>query len=698
MRTHLLGFHFFVLLFSILGLQFSVPVWSQALDPKTLEVAAILAPVHTLGAVEQRLLTFPPGAQPDPLPLLRDAWKSTRIALAGRNCDPGPDDNNARFLDLAVKLLTTAALLSNADERRRLPDSYPLDVLVSSDVDALHDEFSYPNKDDLVRFLLERRPHLSDIRIRGEYSAIAAFEDKKGQRLNALIESVKPNGFPLFRRDHKSISASGELRFLPEQLKSYRHEGVAQRTRRFNLLALPPLILVSKAVQLRGAFLHDPAALAWVDAVINEAFSEITLYEDPVYANIGIFAAMRARDSVVHYKALIDRSALFDQMLESRLATTLPVALYRSGNFDGALTEYGHLVDGGYDRAAQLTGLWGQAISALALGDSPRGCAALTDYFTNDKDPDWRRTLFADLLLNALPAIELSRCGASGKRLRAATAILLAGRSSTERFGQLCVLTDGLMFMRRPRIGARIAMRCIREVRQEGGTAAVRQEITCLRELAAYLREVYGKISFSRFSALDGRWLHHTDVAMTDFPHNRRCATRSKIVRGDEPLDSLVCNDTAPLSYAQPLTESGEVVLTQTFQPYGAQEPEEDLATTGVAYGLDDESVCPTPTDATQSWVINSMQLDPPSFGPLTKAVYLEWFGNRFDSLKSPMMSSDNFEYRPCRELSVTELRAVLDQVEKGVLPARYEELLKFFVSTRRFLEGHYGTVESSKN
>ena len=677
---------------------FTDDVYSQSRPVGHEWLFANIADMETIGDVRGIVRGLSEKMSPDSELLLRDAWSFARAALQGRNLDGGLSVDNWILLDAAIKFVVVAAMEIDANAERTSDDERT-SVLSDKDVESLYDEFRYPPRDDLIQFLLRRYPASQDILVRGEYTAIAFYEHSAGSVEGKLVESAKPDGFPVLRRHPNPITPYLVERFLTNSdVSTFRRGCEMGRIRRFNLLALPPIVLAAKASRWRRYIDDGGARTALIDAIMNEAFSEITLYEDAVFATIGLHAATIAQSSIERYledtkSTGLDssESALFWQGLHGRVAISEPLAYYRLGEHDVAGRLFFEVAARQYDVGSQAAGLFGSAVSSFALGRTELGCSRFIEYLRIEQSQS--RVLVADELLRSIGDDEGRSCGTLRQELARVKDNWGPTLSAVERATLLGGAVDAFERLRRPDLAIAAFRRCIEGLRDVGTEVTNALEVGCLRELVAFIHDTFGLISFSHVSAEEG-WVHYPEVVDTDFPHNLQCMTERNGSggRGGElsSIEHLFCYDNAQVSCeGQRPVGKGEVVLMKAREAYGALNPGEDLASSGVAYGVSGFG-CPEPSAESKLWVEGSLTNDPPSFGPLVKAVFFEWFGNRFEGLKGQSDAGKDFSYSPCESWEIVQPYNIERVLEREDIPVRYSGILRLYLEIRSFLEEYY--------
>lgn len=560
----------------------------------------------------------------------------------------------------AVIRLMESALITEGVEA----DNESMNDLTLADVASMREALGFPAECDVLLYLLNRGPSVNEHAPLGKYTVTRL--TPPGDEVMVIEWTSQP---------FLGIRPGGQTRTLSADTDPVcRNVGEYAKTQRFNLGALPDLILAAKAY--RAAVRAGQEFVAYPFLVASYALNATFSKNPKLDFRPLVYAAQS--------KALreVKKQADKDAELSSELAwlqANQPRAAFLARNFGDAARGYERAEKEAHDNRIRMAAVWGRALSLFAyhanetreafhrvathIGvDSPfyTGMFGLLLRYMKDDEAKW--LVDRDSWLNQVEHLLGSAWRDSDR--------LVDVVSDTEFMGEM--LTIG-----RPDIAGRYLMDRL------GSMTEKKDKDYLLRRLAAFTRDYCYTISFEMSEA--SGWVR------------RRTEGYNPLL---DFLDSINAEGD--------LVRGGEVVVWDGGdEPYPSLSPEEDCAIGLVVYGVMRDSslnqldeympkeVVEKKRDAVRGfeiWVREAMSRErpEPSLVPYLKLVFQDWFFQAFEDLKDLEMSAARFSYRPFEALELTREEEVMALRQHPAATKHVRNVIELFVATRRFLLEHY--------
>ena len=629
---------------------------AQGTDPASNHIRGAVTRVET----SQDLVPFLVAA---PAPRLESAFWASAVSISASLRGREPTGR------AEIAALMEAALIDSGAEA----DALPLYQLSHEDIAAMRTVIGFPDDGDLLLYLLYRGPSLLDDFEFERYTAIRFSPEGKSYRV--IGERVDRHYLEIGTRFGAKLLDIKDDPVSRAQLE-------CAKTRHLNLGALPEIILAAKAFRAAERSPDQQAMyplLVAVQALKRALLADLSLRPAVYFAEVKALAALRS---------YANRYFLFEEKrkLENGRPDTAFFAMY----FRDAAAAYASLGEQPNGLQHEVRAARGEAFSLFAFGADAGQTFERYAALITSATPEHAAIL--GLFLEYLPAAEAERLGDAAAWRARAIEILGAGSGSTTALTELELEREFARLMAtigRPDIAGRFLMDRIRSVRSLRRTETnslrrrelIGRESLYLRWLAPFIRDYYYTISF-RLSP-DGGWIRRPAAAydvLLDF------------------LDSLSCTDGREV-------RPGEVVVSDgTYVPYSALSPEEDLAAAVAVFGIvdmptPDMLLAPTPDEerativaGIEEWVRRaaSRSEPAPSVVPYLKLVWLEWFSQAFEPLKSPSFDVSKFRYKSIGASTLTSPFRVRNLLHNSATTPHQKHLAELFLDTREFLETTY--------
>ena len=559
----------------------------------------------------------------------------------------------------AVVRLMEAALIRTGTEA----DKTPLDHLSGKDIASMRKAIAFPDPCDILLYILNRGPSLLMETRWGEYVV---------QRYIVPGEPVRIREWS--NQDFMGIGPDGRMTFVDEKEDSVcKVAGEYAKTRRLHLQGLPGLIVAAKAFRAAERAQETVVyPLLIASYAVNELFRNNPTLD---FRSLVYFVEQKTTRALRNNTA---RDPFIEKELRER-EDKLPNVAFEARLFEEAAEAYARTNSKSQDRHAKTSAVWGQAISLFAYGADEAGAEFDRVAALVDADTPYFASILGMLVLY-LPADEAELLGDSALWRHRLAEILGPDWDDIEKLTEVVPDSDFLSLMLtigRPDIANRFLMDKLRLVK---GTT---RENYLFRELAAFARDYCYVISF-RLSP-SGGWI-------------RREA------RGYNALLDFVDN----FNSEGRLVGRGEVVVSDgSYVPYPALSPEEDCATSFVAYGVISEPFLQHLDEAIrqnltqeggeivrgfEQWVRKAMsRLEPsPSIVPYLKLVFQEWFSQAFEFARSQGFEASKFRYKAVEASELTTIERVEELRRHAAATPHHRNLIQLFLDTRMFLEEMY--------
>ena len=392
-----------------------------------------------------------------------------------------------------VRLMAAALHLSG-----HAPMGGALDRLTEGDIAAMRRVLHFPGPENLLIYLLQRGPALTEsFTPTAQYVIIRFLVNDHGVRLpeHVFFESAS-NGY-------RGLSPELNITFtLPPGDDVTTEDRERARTAKLNLSALPALVLAAKAAA--AAERADVPDGVYADLVALYALRQV--YRHNGTHDFRILNYNAESHVVKGLRARFDADPFLTEVRET-LEVGRADRLFQTRYFTDASEEYDRVARATVG-ADQVKAIWGRAMAELAKGQVPRNdLNTLAHLLTPDMA---KQTALFYLLLNHLPSADLAP-------LRDAVPTWRARIEATPTPDEDVALEflRLMQIMGRPDIAIPLQLE---RVRASHGTE---QDFTRLIRLAAFLRDSCGVISF-RMSG-DGRWQRRATEGydpLLDFLHN----------------------------------------------------------------------------------------------------------------------------------------------------------------------------------
>jgi hypothetical protein len=562
-----------------------------------------------------------------------------------------------------TRLLHLAQMLDADADHRRSSTGASMDRMDVQDVAALAEATGgFPDARDGVRYLFARKPSLRESFSHVEYIVIRLSAEPPRQVMFEMTTTPYRDLGPAWSR--RELAPGDDLVELPT--------GEHGETRRFNLAALPDVVLAAKAFRLAAR--SSEAQRPYFTYVASRALSHA---EPSAQETIAESVLNTTINALRQSKVATNDPAL--QALANRLRFAVPPAAFFARDFAKAASSYRELSHGEPDQ--RLWAAWGEGMARFGARDFVGATAAfdrVASLLTNGSRGEGYAYML-DTLLTLMPASERSTLADNDNWHTAAVARLSAAKIDDAKaaaydfdFAHLMTTigrTDlGLMHMLHRLDAARYLKGEIREKLESG----------YLREVAAFARDLCYGVSFTMRG--QGVWeIRSTNgyPAQLDFLHN-------------------VARDGLPAG-------PGQIVSLDDGRPYGMTAPEEDCVTVGTAYGIPTSSQEATSESAHEpnssaaaaavaNWALGARnRISPaPSIAPYLKLVWVEWFRQAFEPLKASSIRAESFVYKALDLTKITTPVQVLALKELPATTGDQAALIDEFISLRSYLETNY--------
>ena len=588
-----------------------------------------------------------------PRPAIENAFWNDAIGILRSSIG---DEATGRAI--VARLMEAALIQSGID-----PDTTPLDILSKGDIISMREAIGLPDGGDLLIYLLNRGPSLREDFGLETYTAIRFVVEGLGVRV-------------VFERadlPYLGVGTTFESRIVEEEDDPVSvSQGQRAITRRLNLASLPRLVLAAKAYRaakrLSENAKEDVYPLLIAADSMNEAFHRDASDD---LRTAWYNAEWKALEALRVYEGQ-DPFLLYEK---EHIAFKAPRVFFFFRLFEVAATSYSMAPVAETDVRGKVWAAWGEGISLFAYGESAGPAFEGVTEGVGRETAEYAKML--ELLLRYSTADERQAFGdVSAWEGRIENVVREMDQRSLESF----VERDFRVIMEtigRPDIAARFLMDRIRS------DDNFDREYDYLRWLTSYIVDYCDIISF-RLSG-DGSWIRRETLgydALLDF------------------LDSFSEEEGR-------FVRAGEVVISDgSYEPYSALSPEEDCATAQAVYGVVDNQIFGDIGEWTvesgrsgtvagiEGWVRQAMsRTDPaPSIVPYLKLVWLEWFGQSFESLKNSSVGAGKFMYDPIDASSLTEPERVRDLKQHPGATEHQKHLVDLFLDTREFLQTRYGS------
>lgn len=648
---------------------------AQGLSPPTDRILQSVDGIAYLGPLADRPACRPGMTARQSEAILNDAWLLTRAAIAERFQD---QDRGRFFAMSAIRLAFCVAAASNPSAAK----ASNVQLFVAQQADFAQLGIFQPN--DLLNILLDYEPGLEDFSHRGHYTVLGEFDDQG--RAVRIRHRAQPDGFSVFGRipdwrekiEQPDIPTDWQERSLTlSDVNRFRQSpGVLELTRKTDVSALGSIILAAKLAQAAGLLAGkkqqaDLLHLSVADALVDASQHSIEMAAKPIEFGPPVNLAFRISKNRYNN----DPTDPTRKHMAARFAVAYPLMIYRFGFFSDAARQYQAVIADPPDENARAAAQFGLAMSHLGNRNWGAACRALAEFIDAWGDqPATELKLLVALELADL----LEHSGAPGPACRDLRQVVagvdldvLADRPPQVIENILFAMSADLRWLRNPAFVMPLMKKWISIGRTKGYR---RVELKALRELSAYIRDLFYQISFVW---RNNRWVERSG-SYIEFPHNLECPLNSGVAR--DGLDAaLVCDIRSFSDFERMQTNPGDVVLLPHLPAYSRHDPEEDAATSFAVYlGM---NVSPEP----MMWIEGALTQTPRNVRPLLKMVVLDWFFLSFEALKSASASPNKFIYRPAGRIKFTLLR---DNITD--FTPEEKEIALTLIDARSFLEKWY--------
>ena len=580
-------------------------------------------------------------------------WRSA-LGMAKRLMETGGVDRTA-----VIRLMESALIAEGVEA-----DYEPLSDLTLADVASMREALGFPAECDVLLYLLHRGPSVYEHAPWGEY--IVTRLAPPGDEVRVIEWTSQP--FLGIRPDWQT------KKFSTATDPVCRNAGEFAKTQRFNLGALPDLILAAKAY--RAAARADQKFVAYPFLVgayaVNAMFEKNpTLDFRPL-----VYAAQSKALSEVMERADKDTELLSEL---TRLQVNQPRAAFLARNFGEAARGYERVEIEAHDNQIRMAAVWGRALSLFAYRSNETRAAFHRVATHIGLDSPFYSGMFG-LLLRYMTDDEAKWLVDRDSWLIQVDHLLGEVWRDSDRL--VNVVSDyefmtAMLTIGRPDIAGRYLMDRLESMTDKKGQDYL------LRRLAAFTRDYCYTISFELSEA--SGWVR------------RR-------TEGYNPLLDFLDSVNAEGG----LVRGGEVVVWDGGdEPYPSLSPEEDCAIGFVVYGMRRDSmlnrleeytakeVVKQQRDAVRGfefWVREAMSRErpAPSLVPYLKLVFHDWFFQALDDLKDPELPAARFSYRPFGASELTREEVVASLRRHPAATTHIRNMIELFLATRSFLVEHY--------
>ncbi|MEM9332159.1 MAG: hypothetical protein AAGA53_12595 [Pseudomonadota bacterium] len=552
---------------------------------------------------------------------------------------------------VVTRLMTAAIAKSNGTATQA-----DVDTLDKDDLAAIVKEVGFPEKSDLIKYLLLRRPSLRQSPERGQYYVTRLAPD---DNTRYLIERTDRPYLDLTSEvSVSSLSADEDPVHKPDEEHA--------KTKRANLASIPSLVLAAKAFHKSQHATESDRPYALLIAL--EALEEAALYDRVGFRLLSYLGQVRAETELLIVQ---DKSELSDQLKQELLALrkSLPSNAFFARSFGEAAEAYDTVPLSSDDEFGKIWRLWGIAISRFAAGEN---ASDAFDEFVSALTPENLNFLrIASRFFGAMEAFSPTELPNSREWLETVDALVDPSVvDPVAEFQADMDFVNILETMARSDLAASFLMSRIPEVDND------RLETRYLLRLAAFVRDYCELISFKITES--GNWKRLDNLGydpLTDFLDNFHPDGR--------------------------LTNSGEVIFAPEGKvPYPAINPEEDCAIHLVASGITGSVFDPSrPAQIVpdyKNWIEKSFErTEPrPSIAPYLKYLYLDWFGFGFEYLKQPDATAQEFQFNVGSWSDLATISTAEALEKRNDLLPNQKRVLKLYTKTRKFLESRYPSAK----
>ncbi len=584
-----------------------------------------------------------PAETPDDLvPLLTDTpppdssaalWM---YALGQSSTDSVGTSQGRRSIARAMEL---ALLLAGAP-----PHTGSLYALLPEDIVAMRATVGFPGDGDLVTYLLNRGPSLTDT-----FTDRQAYDVVRNTFMGQHFIHERVNAHP-----YLGISAVPTLDITQWDITSFSPEddpvsavtGENAQSRRFSLSTLPYVVLAAKAFRAATRSSRPIYPLLVASQALNRALAlEPDDYRILAYsAEAAVSSALRGLDAT--------DSHLRDELRRSQIR--LPQAALFAQLFSESAELFATLSSSTISHHDKVAADWGEAIARFAQGaPSSPVFARLVDRID---ERNWQQAALLYLFLDHLPQPEAEQLGNVAQWRERAEASFQSGaanidpatmQSIEDRFTRL-LATIGRSDIVIPFIEGRLE-----------SVSNTPRETELLRRLGYSLQRSYGLISFQLTP--DGAWVHR--------PTNGYNAFLDFI---DGPIGGRDSSsrDGIPYAAVNPVEDRIEAMRAYLDMP-----PPGSIGTSPLEV-LIQESMSRTDSGA--------------SIVPYLKLAWIDWFAFAFQAALQPTFRASEFRYEPLGLSPMMEPHRVRELGDHPAATDHQIYLIELFVRSRLLLERLY--------
>ncbi|MEZ5590254.1 MAG: hypothetical protein R3F53_05925 [Gammaproteobacteria bacterium] len=601
--------------------------------------------------------------------LMRDA-----IAISHSDLSDKPAGRAA-----IIRLLRLSLLLNSIGEKGEIPKwvvmEELIDTLTDNDLSALRRATGFPQLSDSIYYLLDRKPNLRFSPLSGEYTVV-----------RIALKSRKTIVFERSTVPFMDLGPEWTKREILADMDLVQIQDTEQaQTRRFSIRQLPNIVLAAKAfriAELTKTPLRGYAAYVASEA-IADGLSGLGL-ETAERGEIGLSVWGIQQWTLNILKEYPSDSFL--SQLSKQVHIKLPATVFSARAFPEAAKFYKDAL--GTNQERKLWSTWGEGISSFAAREYEKSTEAfqrMSPLFYRAKNADSYAYIFMSFYRN-LPERDIAALGELYSVLEAANKKLSSTKFSLEKTISLDKdFTNIMVTIGRIDIAILHLIKRLNTINKESSVDKINAETSYLWELGALSRDLCYDISWTMSSS--SGWMVRPTIgypSQLDFLHNKKNGR---------------------------LVAPGEVVTLESGTPYGMLNPEEDCATVVAVYGV----IEPSQTSAVflpatpiqekgkvslgfKKWTIKALnrKSPKPSIAPLLKLVWVEWFSQQFESLKTGITARE-FIYRPKNNSGITDLQQVSSLKLHTATTSQQRELIDLFLTVREVLEQRYNYAMEGK-
>lgn len=407
------------------------------------------------------------------------------------------------------------------------------------------------------------------------------------------------------------------------------------------LIAINDIIIALKMDYFKSFLLRDAVPLSYLDIISANA-----IYASSLYGNTGL-----GELAVKRYRTILRNNAL-SPYLRNRVDTRLTKAFYFARDYTHALKRYESTVTDFYPVSYQFTGMFGSAMSLLALNRNEEALKRLYSTIPLISPNDIKKQYYVLAVHDMLQQAGLSN----------ADEVMIVKLRQWRQEHLSKFESADLQWVRYEQLNRDILRTLFAARRYELVLYHLFREVVAIRESALwsetfYLREIAATLN-DVFELL----------AWDDYNEGSPILKQLSLELGCDivPLGSPATSEELILENPQDCRDY-----------YAARNPEEDRAETLRFYLSDPKGFL--------AWIDNELARDEPNVEPFLKLLWIEWFLIPLQDFKNPHIDIDTWEYNPYARSGRSDMASVeiffnrYESFIKGDAKLAYEAFLEAF-------------------